>query len=434
MQYLSDESEKDDKIKGMNSEEIVKVTTPDVILVEDDSGEEITPRKKRHRSNSESIDHKKMVKLVTERRIIVDITRDRKFKDELNDKRRESDRRREDKIKSKDDLKKVDKSLRKVLDKSKEQTRKDDSRKRIEDDRRKREESKKHENKEDDRKRDLGLKNRDFKHGIRDRDRHFSMRDSRDRRDSRNYDKARERSRTPRRSPSPLRHRIERYRRSSRSLSRSRRGRDRHPRDNERDRDKNGKRERGDKYKDSLSEGLKFDRSESSSEEELKDIDIEEDEDEEAIIEKRRKQREELLKRLGGPAEDSNLSADMSVIAVSPRTINSNSSPKSVEVVLNNNESASESHTPPLPDKEKFQQPIKRRKSRFDQLPVAAEIPEEPKVNEKPCVKKSNEWDMFAEADNIGDFNSPTVEGKRLGGPENPSLTDNWDDAEGYYR
>lgn len=29
---------------------------------------------------------------------------------------------------------------------------------------------------------------------------------------------------------------------------------------------------------------------------------------------------------------------------------------------------------------------------------------------------------------------SPTVEGKRQGGPDNPSLTDNWDDAEGYYR
>jgi len=29
---------------------------------------------------------------------------------------------------------------------------------------------------------------------------------------------------------------------------------------------------------------------------------------------------------------------------------------------------------------------------------------------------------------------SPTLEGKRQGGPDNPSLTDNWDDAEGYYR
>lgn len=67
-------------------------------------------------------------------------------------------------------------------------------------------------------------------------------------------------------------------------------------RDHDRDREKNGKRERNDKYKDSLSEGLKVEHSETSSEEDIKDIDIEEEEDEEAIIDRRRKQREELLK------------------------------------------------------------------------------------------------------------------------------------------
>lgn len=50
-----------------------------------------------------------------------------------------------------------------------------------------------------------------------------------------------------------------------------------------------------DKFKDSLSEGLKIEQS-SSSDEEIGDIKIDEDEDEEEIIEKRRKQREELLK------------------------------------------------------------------------------------------------------------------------------------------
>lgn len=42
-----------------------------------------------------------------------------------------------------------------------------------------------------------------------------------------------------------------------------------------------------------------MEHSESSSEEDIKDIDIEEEEDEEAIIERRRKQREELLKVRG---------------------------------------------------------------------------------------------------------------------------------------
>jgi hypothetical protein len=54
--------------------------------------------------------------------------------------------------------------------------------------------------------------------------------------------------------------------------------------------------EKNDMFKDSLSEGLKAEKSSSSSEEDLADINIEEDEDEEQIIQKRRKQREELLK------------------------------------------------------------------------------------------------------------------------------------------
>jgi serine/threonine-protein kinase PRP4 len=54
--------------------------------------------------------------------------------------------------------------------------------------------------------------------------------------------------------------------------------------------------ERSDIFKDSLSEGLKAEKSSSDEGEEIGDINIEEDEDEEQIIQKRRKQREELLK------------------------------------------------------------------------------------------------------------------------------------------
>ncbi|XP_034938781.1 serine/threonine-protein kinase PRP4 homolog [Chelonus insularis] len=505
VQYLSDESDKGDK--ELESDEVVKRSiTPDVILVEDDSAEELKPHKKHHRSRSESRERKKTNKL-NERRVIADAVRDKKSKQDLIDKRREIDKKREDKIKSdelkKEDLKKSEKSTRKIVDKTREEARREESRKRIEEERRresvKREERKRdHESREEDRKREIEhhlsksrndskscdvkeeskyrskLENRD-RHSSRERhsrerftsrerlasrdrqnsrdkresrdrhvsrDRHISARErasSRDRRNSRNHDKVRERSKSLRRSRSPMRHRSDRERndryRRSRSLSRSRRDRERYNRD-DREREKNGKRERGDKYKDSLSEGLKVDRSDSSSENELQDIDIEEEEDEEVIIERRRKQREELLKRLGGPTEDSNMSVDMPVNSKSPRN---NSQPNSVvktEEVVNNNKEIVESHTPPLPDKEKVQLLAKKRKSRFDELP--SEKQEEPPVNEKKeekvVVKKANEWDMFAEADNIGDFNSPTVEGKRIGGPENPSLTDNWDDAEGYYR
>ncbi|KAK0181025.1 hypothetical protein PV327_003347 [Microctonus hyperodae] len=518
VQYLSDESDKDDK--KINNDDIIKANeTPDVILVEDDSDDEITSRKNNRRSRSGSRERTKLFKS-SDRRVIVDISRDKKCKDGLViDKRlnRDNDKRRSDEkiiMKSRDDFNKKDENnvSRKVVDKSRkifDNKTKEDGRKRSEDDKRreslKRDDGRKreqHDTRDDDRKRDnehrmsnsrndsrnhdarddskhrgkcIDSRDRDRRsrerassrdaHGNREkrdsrdrhnsRDRHLSMRDTASNRggDRRNHDnKMRDRSRSPRRSRSPLRYRNDRDRndryRRSRSLSRNRRDRDRHGRDNDRDREKNGKRERGDKYKDSLSEGLKVDRSDSSSEEELKDIDIEEEEDEEVIIERRRKQREELLKRLGGPTDDSNLSVDMSVTDITSGDIRSNSSLKSVEVPMNNDDEAvSESHTPPLPDKSKVLQLSisKKRKSRFDILPInekiTAEKANEVKMNdkmekkeEKPCVKKSNEWDMFAEADNIGDFNSPTVEGRRMGGPENPSLTDNWDDAEGYYR
>lgn len=158
------------------------------------------------------------------------------------------------------------------------------------------------------------------------------------------------------------------------------------------------------------------------------------------------------------------MSTDINTVpATPPSESQSNVSQKSIEIPSNNNESASESHTPPLPEKPKSPQPVKKRKSRFEDAPPEdidknedIKPIEKIKQDEKQNAKKSNEWDMFAEADNVGDFNvclsfricniyqiyfisfflvqSPTVEGKRQGGPDNPSLTDNWDDAEGYYR
>ncbi|CAK9803492.1 Serine/threonine-protein kinase PRP4 homolog [Anthophora plagiata] len=545
VQYLSDESEKEDKEPDQG--EIKATETPDVILVEDDSENDNIPPKKRARSKSGSRERKKVAK--PERRVVVDMSRDRRNREEHKDKRRESDRRREDKIRTKEearreDNRKDDRQIRKTNDRHREDSRKEDSKRRPEDDKRKdsikRDESRKREQdrREEERRRESDHHNsrprneyksldkndksrRDSRdrvesrerqssrdrhvsrdrHASRDRhvsrDRHISRdrhpsrdrpasrdrrsrdrpssrerhsrdkRDSRerhpsrdrhrdnrnsrdrndvrDRRDSRNRDRIRERSRSMRRSRSPIRSRLDRDRndryKRSRSMSRGRRDRDKHARDHDRDREKNGKRERSDKFKDSLSEGLKAERSETSSEEDIKDIDIEEEEDEEAIIERRRKQREELLKRLGGPNEDSNMSADLNTVpATPPSESQSNVSQKSIEIPSNNNESTSESHTPPLPEKPKSPQ-IKKRKSRFEDAPPEETDKNEDikplekiKQEEKQNPKKANEWDMFAEADNIGDFNSPTVEGKRQGGPDNPSLTDNWDDAEGYYR
>lgn len=87
---------------------------------------------------------------------------------------------------------------------------------------------------------------------------------------------------------------------------------------------------------------------------------------------------------------------DTSIAAKSPSSERrSNDSSKSFDAMLNNNGTLSESHTPPLPNK--FTSP--------EQTKIVESAPEEaPKPEEKPA-KKANEWDMFAEADNIGDYN-----------------------------
>lgn len=118
-----------------------------------------------------------------------------------------------------------------------------------------------------------------------------------------------------------------------------------------------------------------------------------------------------FLQRLGGPNEDSNMSADINVPGT-PES-QSNMSQKSIEAPSNNNESILESHTPPLPtEKSESPPPAKKRKSRFEDAPPNEsdktrniKMSERLKQEEKQTSKKSNEWDMFAEADNIGDFN-----------------------------
>lgn len=109
---------------------------------------------------------------------------------------------------------------------------------------------------------------------------------------------------------------------------------------------------------------------------------------------------------------------ELNTVTSSPPSDNASvESHKSVDIVSNNNESNSESHTPPLPEKPQSPQSAKKRKSRFNLLEAEnkekqqqqeeeedAKMVEKTKSDEKQNTKKSNEWDMFAEADNIGDF------------------------------
>ncbi|XP_057651943.1 serine/threonine-protein kinase PRP4 homolog [Diorhabda carinulata] len=228
----------------------------------------------------------------------------------------------------------------------------------------------------------------------------------------------------------------------SRDRSREMRSRDSHSyRDRQRtnnDRDKRHKdstKSRSvklDKFKDSLSEGQKRQESSDSSEVEM-DIDLNE-EDEETIIEHRRKQREELLKRLSASNSksgnvESNMSASQSpevqIVEDSqnitpecpkPSTTHTlNKSKENIKIDIKQNNQDDEAHTPPLLPNMK-----------------TVEMVSNDKKNEK---HKKSEWDMFAEQDiykvNTSSPNAITTKGS---GAENPSLTDNWDDAEGYYR
>lgn len=194
----------------------------------------------------------------------------------------------------------------------------------------------------------------------------------------------------------------------------------------DRDRDRKGKTD-SDKYKDSLSEGLKQRKESSSSESEIADIKIDEDEDEEKIIERRRKQREELLKKLGAPSEDSNTMQSADTTPVLKSIVDDDviflDTPK------NQKEEESRATTPTMevsltPPIEDLTNKIKEQEKEREEL-----------AKEKLKAKKGD-WDMFAEQDIDSNFDSPSniVGTTKQATAENPALNDNWDDAEGYYR
>ncbi|XP_058837159.1 serine/threonine-protein kinase PRP4 homolog isoform X2 [Topomyia yanbarensis] len=288
----------------------------------------------------------------------------------------------------------------------------------------------------------------------RQRDRERSIERYRDRRGS--MDRSREGRRSAERGVTGRRlSSRDRFRGRSRSRSRDRGGwRERDDRGRyDRDRGaRNGRDYRGgtkrkpedDKYKDSLSEGLKQQK-ESSSDSEVGDINIDDEEDEEKIIEKRRKQREELLKKLGAVNEDSNpppeaKHAPIAEIKTHAKPVDKQEPPSNhtskprkraddffviaepakADTLKDTSDKHNVSLTPPIP--------ITR---------VTAEEHKDLREDERAKQDKGykrNEWDMFAEQDIDSNFDSPNTVVANKQGNENPALTDNWDDAEGYYR
>ncbi|KAF5278924.1 hypothetical protein FQR65_LT15483 [Abscondita terminalis] len=273
-----------------------------------------------------------------------------------------------------------------------------------------------------DRKNDYKIKDREYRigeSGMKFRDSHNDFTKDRGHYADRSRDRLR------RRSPERDRMRDQKNMRSRqfdrrRSRDRSKddyndRNRDRRGRDKHRAVNRDKKYDKHDKYKDSLSEGLHKDVSSSESDIEL-DIDInDEEEDEQQIIEKRRQKREELVKRLGGVSEDSNTATALGTpILEQPCEVAPQVAPPPLES-KNNKENEEESLTPPL---------LPNMKTKV----VDAKVEKEIKV-------KKTEWDMFADEQSFKrEHNSPNTIIRKGNEVENPALTDNWDDAEGYYR
>uniref|UniRef100_A0A4W3JA81 Serine/threonine-protein kinase PRP4 homolog n=1 Tax=Callorhinchus milii TaxID=7868 RepID=A0A4W3JA81_CALMI len=216
------------------------------------------------------------------------------------------------------------------------------------------------------------------------------------------------RSRSPRRrSRSRRRDWNQRSRsRRRRSRSRGRRGR------------MSGNRDKEDKFKGSLSEGMKVEQE--SSDENMEDFDVEE-EDEEAVIKQRREQRLAIVQKYRNPNEDSNMSGFSE--PNSPQSSTRSRSPSPDDIF---ERAAADVKEYERENIDTFEASVnaKRNLMAVEQKEGAAK---------KPTVP-----DMFTESDDMfaAYFDSAHLRAAGFGKDfkENPNLRDNWTDAEGYYR
>ncbi|XP_041103838.1 serine/threonine-protein kinase PRP4 homolog [Polyodon spathula] len=221
------------------------------------------------------------------------------------------------------------------------------------------------------------------------------------------------RRRSPRRrSRSPFRRRsLDRDRMMRRSRSRLRR------RSRSRDRRQRHSRDQ-DKFKGSLSEGMKIDQE--SSDEVLEDYDVD-DEDEEALIEQRRLQRLAIVQKYKSMNEDSNMSVPSE--PSSPQSSSRSRSPSPDDIL---ERVAADVKEYERENMDTFEANVKAKHSL-----IAVE-----KDGSNP--KKPLAPDMFTESDDMfaAYFDSARLRAAGIGKDfkENPNLRDNWTDAEGYYR
>ncbi|XP_072267870.1 serine/threonine-protein kinase PRP4 homolog isoform X2 [Pyxicephalus adspersus] len=227
----------------------------------------------------------------------------------------------------------------------------------------------------------------------------------------------RRRSRSPiRRSRSPRRRSRSPHWRGRRSRSRLRRRS--HSRSGRTRRRRSRSKDKEDKFKGSLSEGMKVEQE--SSDENLEDFDVEE-EDEEALIEQRRQQRLAIVEKYRYLNEDSNMSV--------------NSEPSSPQ------SSSSSRSASPDDILERVAADVKEyERENFDTFEASVKAKHNlmAEQNNGNQQKKITAPDMFTESDDMfaAYFDSARFRAAGIGKDfkENPNLRDNWTDAEGYYR
>ncbi|KAM8966332.1 serine/threonine-protein kinase PRP4 homolog [Pelodytes ibericus] len=219
------------------------------------------------------------------------------------------------------------------------------------------------------------------------------------------------RSRSPRRRSRSL-HRRDRNRRSRSRLRRRSHSRGRNRRRRSRSRDKE------DKFKGSLSEGMKVEQE--SSDENLEDFDVEE-EDEEALIEQRRLQRLAIVQKYRYLNDDSNMSVPSE--PSSPQSSARSRSPSPDDILERVAADVKEYERENI---DTFEASVKAKHNLMTEQ------------NNGAAQKKVLAPDMFTESDDMfaAYFDSARFRAAGIGKDfkENPNLRDNWTDSEGYYR
>jgi len=317
----------------------------------------------------------------------------------------------------------------------------------------------------------------------RSRERERSRREKEDRSSRRRSSRSREREIKERQKEREARHKAAEEKREKGDLrdEQRKRERDRDRRDDRgsrrrsRSRDKDRDKDRSDRRDD---RGMEKKEEEEESSDENLDIEINsEDSDEEAIIERKRKERAELLAKLaaGGPtatmehrekverpltppevkiakAVKEQLRGDMVArqVGMMERQLEEKVGHKLEKESKEKKSKRSRSSSSDSSDsdrdrrKRKKEKKKKRKRSRERSPTPTKTAEDDPPPGElfeetgdrAEVTNSAKRVDMFSEDMFADDYSSPTSMQKMTAesGKENPTLTDNWDDAEGYYR